>query len=86
MKNKKLGYNLHRKGELEAINKMEQVANQLEIGTNGGLAGAYITGGLYGEADAIAMIANKPSYSDKEGYIVYDTELKDAYMLPKTNI
>lgn len=71
---------LHRKGELNKIEEMQGLADQLESKTKGGLAGAYLTGGYKGY-DAIAMLANKKEYSDKEGFVLFDNEASKAIFI-----
>lgn len=66
---------LHKKGELKKVAKMEKLAKELvgkkDMGT------AFLTNGFLGY-DCVALIANKPSFTDWEGYIVYDNNQKKA--------
>ena len=78
---KNFANDLHRKGELNKINKMNKLADQIELDTNGGLAGAYLTNGFKGKFDVIGMIAQSPDYSVKEGYVFYDNEQDKAVFI-----
>jgi hypothetical protein len=60
---------LHRKGELNKIEAMENYASEIIRGKDIGTA--FITEGFYGY-DGLALIPNRPAFSNYEGYIVFD--------------
>lgn len=68
---------LHRKGNISAIQAMESKAKARCRGTKGGLATAFITEGYQG-ADCVALIANTQAFTKQEGYIVWDELVEKA--------
>ena len=68
---------LHRKGNMKAIAKMERLQRKIERDTNGGLVGAYITNGYYG-FDCIGMMATNPKYGGDSGNVVYNEYTQKA--------
>lgn len=81
MKLKNLAGDLHKKGELSKIEAMKKLANQIEKDSNGSLAGAFLTEGLYGKYDTIAIIANSKDYENKQGHVVYDNSKNKAIFI-----
>lgn len=67
----------------EKLAAMVALQKTMEIQSNGGLAGAYITAGYLGEYDMIGMLANKPEYEQQAGYILYDNDKGDAVFVNK---
>lgn len=70
--------NLHKKGNIEAIDQMVEMSKRMEQKTNLGLAGAFLTKGYNNTYDVIAMLANKQEYEFEQGYIFYDNDIKQA--------
>lgn len=81
MKLENLAGDLHKKGELSKIEAMKKLANQIEKDSNGSLAGAFLTEGLYGKYDTIAIIANSKDYENKQGHVVYDNSKNKAIFI-----
>ncbi len=77
---------LYRKGELSKIEIMEQLQQKIEKQSNNGLAGAFLTNGVYDKYDCIAMIANSKEYENKQGYILYDNESDKAIFVNDNDI
>jgi hypothetical protein len=69
----RLGKNFQEKGQYDKVDYMRQLADKLTDGTNNGLASCYLTEGYKG-FDAFAIIANRPHYTTKEGFVVYDLD------------
>ena len=78
MNMKNFASDLQRKGELNKVKAMEKLANEIEKDTKGGLAGAYLTNGIYDKYDVVAMIANDQEHNNKTGYVFYDNENNQA--------
>lgn len=85
MKMKNFASGLHEKGELSKIATMEQLQKRMEKESNNGLAGAFLTNGVY-NFDVIAMLANKKEYENKQGYIFYDNDKNKAVFISDSEI
>lgn len=72
--------NLHQNGENEKIEAMNTLADKMEVETNFGLAGAFLTNGVYDKYDVVAMLANSKEYEHKQGYIFYDNKQNKAVL------
>lgn len=77
---------LHKKGEYEKIESMEKLQKQIEQETNSSLTGAFLTNGIYGKYDCIAIIANKKEYEHKQGYIVFDNAQNKALFINENEL
>lgn len=80
--------NLHKKGEYQKINEMEELQKKIEQNTYNGLAGAFITNGYKNKYDIIAMMYNKASALKQftEGNIFYDNEKQKAVFITDSKL
>jgi hypothetical protein len=72
------GKDLHRKGELEKVEQMEELAADLIKGKDMGIP--FITEGYEG-FDAYCLVANKPEFVKNQGFVVWDNELNKPVFL-----